>query len=226
MNKARNLFYETQQGRADAPPLVFFPGWAFDGRIAERADLPFSLITPQHFLFPETVAADLHAYLAARKIRQTAVMGWSMGAFLALGFARCYPDMVSRVYLLSVRKSWPVAKIIQLEEDLGRNPREALHRFYRKCFLGLGRQFAWFEESLEPDYARATNLPLLQAGLDYLKDATASSAVTGPELWVFHGRRDVVAPLAEMPSFPNARVEIMEHAGHMPFLCPAFARFF
>ena len=206
------------------PPVVFLPGWGFDGRITELLDRQArSWIYPATMLDPTTLTNDLFAFLNEKAIDRIELKGWSMGGYLALDFARTYPDRVATLELIGTRCQWPAAEIDAIIDELQADPAAFLHTFYRKCFLGQKSVYRAFVKYLQNDYLRHPDLELLLKGLAYLRTAQANPA-PGVTTRIVHGRNDIIAPLAQRADIPEAEVAIVEQGGHLPFLSPTAFR--
>ena len=105
------------------PPVVFLPGWGFDGRITELLDRQArSWIYPATMLDPTTLTNDLFAFLNEKAIDRIELKGWSMGGYLALDFARTYPDRAATLELIGTRCQWPAAEIDAIINELQADP--------------------------------------------------------------------------------------------------------
>ena len=93
MEKKNFAFTKDQQIPIKDCP-VFLPGWGFDGRITELADLPQPFLSATTFLNPGTAGASLASFLDAKGIESIILSGWSMGAYLAMDFALAFPKRV------------------------------------------------------------------------------------------------------------------------------------
>lgn len=202
-------------------PVIFLPGWGFDGRIVNLIRPLPAWIYPLTFIDPATVLADLHDLVRSAKAEKIELVGWSMGAMPALDFARKYPDLLQRLTLVSTRRRWPAAEIARLHSELAADPSGFLAGFYRKCFLGHREAAHEFSERLAADYMNMSpeKIDLLHRGLDYLGTAD-TSPVAGIDTRIIHGARDIIAPLDQMTEFPGAAIEILNRAGHLPFISP------
>ena len=213
-----------QNNQTATPPVVFLPGWGFDGRIAELLEQHArSWIYPATMLDPASMTGDLFDFLNEKGIDRIELKGWSMGGYLALDFARTYPDRVAALELIGMRSHWPAAEIDAIIVELQADPAAFLQTFYRKCFLGHKSAYRSFVKNLQSDYLHNLDLPLLVKGLAYLRTAQWDPAPGIPTRLV-HGRNDIIAPLAQRANIPAATVEIVEYGGHMPFLSPAASR--
>lgn len=200
-------------------PLIFLPGWAFDDALVECFQLFSSraVQVPPGFVDPERLLKKLPALCSACGGRVDLV-GWSMGARLALQFAIEHPSMVHSLTLLALRASWPVDEIAAIRHALDADHERFLCDFYRKCFLGYRRHHALFVRSLQSDYLRQIDPAVLHRGLDYLLASPASQIPPALPVTLIHGGKDVVAPCAEMARLPGATIRVIPRAGHMVLL--------
>jgi malonyl-CoA O-methyltransferase len=204
----------------DGPPVVFLPGWGFDGRIITLADPPRSWIFPDFFLDPDSVPKMLLDHLRRRKIPRVQLVGWSMGGNLALDFARSYPERIAGLHLLSVRRHWPAMEIEAIRAALDADPQSFMSSFYRKCFLGDKARYQLFVKQLQEEYLGALDLSVLHRGLDYLENPRAVVPVSNPvgEVFCLHGGKDIIAPVEEMLLVEGAQRQVYGQAGHTFFL--------
>jgi malonyl-CoA O-methyltransferase len=200
-------------------PVFFLPGWGFAGRIIELTGLPW--IYPEGLLDPISFQQDLLAFLDQRSLGRIRLAGWSMGAHLALDFAREHPDRVEQLYLLAMRRQWPETLLDEIRREFSRDPAGFLAAFYRKCFLGERSHYQRFQIEMEGDWLQDPPLAVLHRGLDYLAQARIIEAPVRTLL--VHGRRDIIVPLAEQAALPAATMEVLQHAGHLLFLAPEFS---
>jgi malonyl-CoA O-methyltransferase len=198
-------------------PVIFLPGWGFDGRIVEFFESAPAWFSTTNFLDPKTLVGDLKQFLDGKKTDQAIVVGWSMGAHLALDFAHAYPEKVASLTLISIRKNWPANEIEAIRNDLLNDMPAFLKNFYRKCFLGYKSAYKKFAATLQRDYLKQTDTNLLVAGLTYLQK-TECRPVEDVPTGLVHGTNDVIVPLDEMMHFPTATRKIIDHAGHLPLL--------
>lgn len=197
-------------------PVFFIPGWGFDGRVLELAP-DLSWLAPLGLIAPTRFADQLHDWLVAQRIAAIDLVGWSLGGYCALDFARRYPEQVASLTLLGVRAQWPAAEIETLAAELTAGPQALLASFYRKCFLGYKAAYQRFVAELEPYYLGLAEPAVLREGLHYLADFTMPERASCETLCC-HGRRDVIAPLGERITLAGAQQLTFEHGGHPLFL--------
>ena len=102
--------------RGDGPPLVLLHGFPLDHHLWDEVvpllDSTFDVITPDLRGFGESTisdpqpsmddyASDIAELLDQLEIAKAAIVGHSMGGYVALAFARLYPDRVSGLGLVS-----------------------------------------------------------------------------------------------------------------------------
>lgn len=201
---------------------IFLPGWGFDGRVLGLVSPRVDAFFPLSFLDPAMAVDSLISLLESHGIERVNLIGWSLGANLAFDFACAYPERVASLSLLAMRQSWPEEVIAGLRHDLLAGGGDFLKGFYRKCFLGHKADYARFAAELQNEYLARTDVDLLLRGLDYLGAWQLPENMPACPTQIWHGRKDIVAPVEEMIAIPNAQVHILEHCGHAVFLDGSF----
>lgn len=177
-------------------------------------------IYPHAPLRPDMQAEELLSFLHKKGIGRIRLIGWSMGALQALDFAGAYPERVAALYLISMRQKWPAEEIDQIRVELRQDIEKCLTLFYRKCFLAHKKAYNQFTSTLQPEYLRDANFDFLNQGLTYLRKSRPRP-ISGVTTYLIHGRNDIIVPLEQMARLGRANIEIVEQAGHLPFLSPA-----
>ncbi len=189
------------------------------GNILHLSYISGPIFYPKTFINPTTIFHEIHEFMEDTKIKKIEILGWSMGAHLALDFAKQYPQHVAKITLISPRRAWPLSEIESIRNFLRIGLDEYLLTFYRKCFLGFSDAFKLFTCQYLNLYLEKINLNLLEMGLDYLKNTIVSPA-PGLSVQLIYGSRDIIIPASEKVYFPAAEIEIVDYTGHMPFLSP------
>jgi len=207
--------------------LVLIPGWGFCSDIFSSLNLSYNYILPKRPMYCD-VSTELYDFLLSKDILKVSILGWSLGAYVALDFQAGYSDMVEAMYVISLRRAFDHEEILSQLKALEADPVAALKQFYRRCFLGQGADYQWFSCTLEKSSIRQWAMPELRKGLMYLKGKTADlSKCAGTQLRIFHGEKDVIAPLDEVPKPPpGVAINVIPGTGHLPFLSSEFERRF
>jgi pimeloyl-ACP methyl ester carboxylesterase len=198
--------------------IVLIPGWATDYRIFKSLDLNFNYIIPEKFSCVE-FNRELLGMLRQNSISRIALLGWSMGGFLASEFASEYPDYVEKLILVSIRKKYPALEIEEMKKALKENPGPVLFKFYKRMFHPNAHG-SYFRKIYLNEFYRET----LIDGLDYLADARLNPAKLKlvKNITMIHGEYDRIAPIHEAleikQSLPDAEFVTVPDAGHVPFL--------
>jgi pimeloyl-[acyl-carrier protein] methyl ester esterase len=217
--------------------MIWLQGWSFPAHLwsAEGLHLDNNL---QHrfedFSRSRSVAELREVALAALFAEKgpARVLGWSLGAMVALELARDYPERVRALYLVGATGSfvappasdlgWPEHTLedmmLRLEED-----RDATLRwFYRQIFTSDERRAGHLRTLLEHAAGAEQSPMALRAGLDYLRTyALDPHRITRP-VYLLHGERDTICPLGAAErlvlGLPGAALTVVEGAGHAPFI--------
>jgi pimeloyl-[acyl-carrier protein] methyl ester esterase len=237
-------------GSGSGPVLVAIHGWSLSGRWLLDA-LPTALLVGRRALAPDlrghgrstdggsftldALAGDVVAALDARGVERAVILGWSLGAQVALAAAPRLRGRVAGLALVSATPrftegdDWPhglpARTLAALARQVERDPARATGRFHDGMFLA--------GELDGPAAARATALragvPLarttaLRAGLEVLGDTdlrATLAAIDVPSL-VVHGEGDPIclpgAGRALAAALTAARLAVLAGAGHAPFL--------
>lgn len=225
------------------PDLALIHGWGFDagvwGEAGRRLAASFTLRAvdlPGHGASPPVAGAlDAWVEALATALPPAHVVGWSLGAQLALALAARHPQRVRSLTLVAATPRfvaggdwpWGVAPeaLAEVEEEVVADPRSALHRFLvlqargdaaardvaralRACLAG---------RSLPRAAALADGLALLRRN-----DLRAEvPAVCAPAV-VIHGAGDSLVPAAAgrwvAAALRSGRYEELPHAAHAPFV--------
>ncbi|GAB2881308.1 pimeloyl-ACP methyl ester esterase BioH [Uliginosibacterium flavum] len=216
--------------------LVLLHGWGYTPKIWDglRAELSnFELCTP--LLLPPcanlaTWADELTASLPDDAI----LIGWSLGAMLAMNLAARHPAKVRGLFLIGAspcfvaHEAWAhgleANTVTAFRAGFRRNPARTQQRFVALQVLGDSQRHALaplLENALADPAEHAT---ALEAGLQILAEADLRSLELPPGLPVLllHGRQDALMPVAAAEYLQShhagARLHIIEDAGHAPLL--------
>ena len=205
--------------------LVMIPGWGFCAGIFSPLNLPYNYIMPNGPVYRD-ISVDLHDFLLKENITEVSILGWSLGALVAMDFHAEYPKMIEALFVISLRRTFYHEEIADQLDALEKEHVRTLKQFYRRCFLGQKADYTWFCRTLEAFCIRQWNKTDLEKGLMYLKDKTVNfSEWKGTNLRIFHGDRDMIVPLDQVPGPPQGvGIEVISQTGHLPFLSPGFEK--
>lgn len=173
----------------------------------------------------EATLDRLLAQLPARFV----VLGWSQGGQLAAALAARAPERVQALVTLAsnpcfvARADWPGLPETELQgmsQGLEREPRATLRRFDALQARGGDRNWLRYLQQCR----REQPLPVLQAGLDWLRELDLRPALARPGIPQLHllGEEDALVPDAVASSLrrllaghPEARVVALANCGHL-----------
>lgn len=229
------------------PPLVLLHGWGMHGglwgalpsRLAQRHRVHV-VDLPGHGHSSGTIAHDLPGMVTAVRgaIASDAavtLVGWSLGAMLAMQWALDAPEGVARLILTGatpkfVRSAdWPHAmdetSLVRFADELAVAYRLTLQRFVSLQLQGSDHARSTLAGMRHCLFARGEpSQDALRTGLAILRTTDLRAVVAGirePAL-VIAGDRDTLTPvgasrwLAE--HLPHATLQVISGAAHVPFL--------
>ncbi|WP_242347081.1 alpha/beta fold hydrolase [Anaeromyxobacter terrae] len=248
LDRAGLTLHCEDEGRG--PALVAVHGWSLSGRWLLDA-LPPALLAGRRAIAPDLrghgrseggapftlaeLADDLVAAFDALVLERAVLLGWSLGAQLALAALPRLRGRVAGLALVSATprftegEGWPhglpARTLAALARHVERDPARAAARFHEGMFLPGELDAA----ALARAAALRTRTPVpspvaLRAGLDVLGEADLRGALAGLDLpvVVIHGEGDPVclpgAGRALAGALPGARLAVVPGAGHAPFL--------
>jgi pimeloyl-[acyl-carrier protein] methyl ester esterase len=226
-------------------PLVMIHGWAMHSGIwqafAEQLAQHCQVICvdlPGHGLSeaiqPFSLENISDSLMQALPVQQFSVLGWSLGATVAIDMAARYPDRVQSLQVLAGNPlfvesvNWPGVKADVLDgfaEQLANDVQQTLVRFLGLQVKGLADAKTLLQQIKTAVQAYpAPSLQALQAGLQILKNNDGRVALQQLQcpVSVLMGDRDSLIPLALADSLkrlqPAIQIHLLENAGHVPFL--------
>ena len=226
-------------------PLVLIHGWAMHTGIwrqfAQQLSQHYHVICldlPGHGLSetiePYTLECISKALIEAVPESSFSVLGWSLGASVALTMARQYPQRVQSLILLAgnpvfvQQDGWAGIDPMLLEDfanSLSLNCSETLLRFLalqvnslpnaKSILIGLKKAM----QECNPPTEK-----VLQSGLDILKQADLRVDLTALKcpVSIIQGDKDTLVPVQASRDMqkiqPASELNIIANAGHVPFL--------
>ena len=231
------------EGPAEAPAALFFHPFplhadvweelllacAAAGLCAAALDAPGFGGTPAlgRPLTMETIAGLGAAALDALGARRAGIVGSSMGGYAAMAFARQFPERVSSMTLIGTKASADLPAAKEKREEQARTALEQGAKAVVDPFVPRLLARATPEAVLrrvESLAARATAQGIADAlrGMALRPDSLPDLARWRVSTLVIAGTEDALMPLADLEAMasavPGARLEVLEGAGHLPYL--------
>ncbi|MDX1512175.1 MAG: alpha/beta fold hydrolase [Gammaproteobacteria bacterium] len=226
--------------------LLALPGFAAGASVFEplktrirsplslvAVDLPFSAVGA---IAPARALTELAAECARSRSGPAVWIGWSLGGLVALRAAHLFPEQVTGVVTIGIgprfvaAPDWPNAladaDFARFEAQLRKDPDKALGRFFAlqthtrngpsPALSRRLRQLALSDRHVAPAVLEQSLAILRRADL-----RTQAAALCCPLMTVL-GEDDALVPSAVCEDLvrlnPDWRVEIIEAAGHAPFV--------
>ena len=194
---------------------VFLVDLRNHGRSPHAAEMDYPLM-----------AADIRQFTEEHSIRQTHVVGHSMGGKVAMQFALDYPNLVDHLAIIDIApKAYPPGHLAIFEALTamrlgGLDSRKEADAMLASSIPQLAvRQFLLKNLHRDRDGFRwKMNLLVLYESYDHLIAAVgADEPFEGPSLFVRGGQSDYIQPTDEAGIrrlFPRATIETVARAGH------------
>ena len=225
--------------------LVLLHGWGSNAQVfrglTRAREKHFNVHAPDLPGYGDTQACTPYTLeriaetLAARAPKRCCVVGWSLGAQVALTWARRAPEQVEKIALIAAtpcfmqRGDWPSATeksvLRQFTQALKRDRTGVLLRFVSLQTLGDVHAAKVAHRLRSVLFSRAVPpVSVLEHGLEILRTTDMRDqlgAIRQPTL-VVHGDHDTVTPAEAgewlAGAMPNARFELLHGAAHAPFV--------
>ena len=226
-------------------PLVMLHGWAMHTGVwrefAEQLAQHWQVICldlPGHgrsqAIVPYSLENIAEALLQAIPAQQFTLLGWSLGASVAMAMAERHPERVQKLIVLAGNphfvqaEGWPGVKPEVLDafiELLKTDVQQTLLRFLALQVNGLAHGKALLQSLKQAIHeCPPPQIETLQAGLDILKNSDFRKFIQNNRLAVslILGDKDTLIPLASGQAMqqlnPNIDLRVLQGAGHAPFL--------
>ncbi len=229
-----------------AAPIVLLHGWAMTPaawaplRAALTPTPSFAPALPGHAGRPAAAGSGVEAWadeLVPALPEAAVLVGWSLGALVALALARRHPARVSRLVLIAgtarfvaaeasadepTEESWPglaADTVATFRSSFQTSPQAILRRFLALQCLGEADRRGT-QEALADALDRPERPAVLAAGLDLLArtDLRRELAHIMQPCLLLHGEHDALMPLGAAQrlarALPNARLQVLGGSGH------------
>ena len=225
--------------RGTGSPLVLLHGYPLDHHLWDEV-VPllqdtFDMILPDlrgfgesstvdSFYAMEDFASDIAALLDHLEIQNAAIVGHSMGGYVALAFARLYPERVSGLGLVSTQV---LADAPDRKEGRYKSAAEVADKGIASVVAAMTSKFtsdAGLQEFARQSMERqqpAAYIGALKAMAERVDSTPLLASLTVPVV-IVHGEADSLIPIDRgreiKSSLPNARLVEISGAGHMPMM--------
>ena len=225
--------------RGTGSPLVLIHGYPLDHHLWDEV-VPllqdtFDLVLPDlrgfgesstidSFYAMEDFASDIAALLDHLEIQKTAIAGHSMGGYVALAFARLYPERVTGLGLVSTQV---LADAPDRKEGRYKSAAEVADKGIASVVETMTPKFSsnpklqkFARESMERQEP-AAYIGALKAMAERVDSTPLLSSLTVPVV-IVHGDADSLIPIDRArevkAALPNAHLVEINGAGHMPMM--------
>lgn len=225
--------------RGNGTPLVLLHGFPLDHHLWDEV-VPllsdtFELIIPDlrgfgnsstvdSFYAMEDFAADVAALLDQLEIQKAAIVGHSMGGYVALAFARLYPERVTGLGLVS---SQALADAPDRKEGRYKSAAEVADKGIASVVAAMTPKFTsnerlqeFAKQSMEKQQP-AAYIGALKAMAERVDSTPLLSSFDFPVV-VVHGDADSLIPIDRArevkAAIPQAHLTEVSGAGHMPMV--------
>lgn len=249
LSRDSNVIHFDDQGAG--PPMVFLHGWSLSGAVwrpqVESLSSRYRCLTmdlrghglsgaPDSGYRLEDLASDVAGLFAHLELSGAAVVGWSLGAVVALA---AYPLLHEKLAGMALVSGTPKFTAIP-EYSCALSPKEprvlglrlkkdftkACEGFFQGMFTREEVSSAEYER-IETEYFREAERPQYHAAVQTLDtlsaaDVRGSLAAIDVPVLLAHGSCDAICPAAASrwmaERIPDAMLKILDRAGHAPML--------
>ena len=228
--------------------IVLIHGWASDGSIWQDTQNYLEQKYPVYMLnLP--MSKNIYSYRDAvieliehKDLYQVMLVGWSMGALIAIQVTHQLPHKVQGLLLVSGTSRFltdsqltltepysggiPAALIVRMKKRLIKNREQTITDFYKLMLSPQEEAQGLAGEIIGSALSRGRTWDLIeaQAGLDFLAEADVRAElkrITCPTLLI-HGEQDEICPIGGAEfiqrQIPCAQLISYPWVGHIPFL--------
>lgn len=218
-----------------ATPLVLLPGWSVDAGAFARLVAPGAVVVSADFAGATSPSAFLSTARAAVAscAAPPVVLGWSLGALVALELASDPEIAVAALQLISATDrftrdgpgdlpGWSARALAQMARAVGDDRDRVLEGFDAAMFCDddrtVGAPARWAPARAVAGWSDDA----LGAGLAYLRDVRIDPARIRLPVSLLHGGSDRITPVVRVErlaaGLDDVTLTVFDGAGHAPFL--------
>ncbi len=234
--------------KGEGEPIIFLHGWGCSKSVWKQqleyfsgTHMVLALDLPGHgesswlaISFKE-MAEDLNGMLEELDFKSVNVVANSLGGFLAIEFAYCYPQKVKRLVMAGCLPKFarcadyphglPIERIKTLGQQLKDNYPSIVHIFFRSLFTAHERQgerYQWLQQ-----FGPKEDVPRQEALQEFLtmleqEDLREIFKEIRIPIQFMNGEEDYICSQQAAEAFHKcllgSRLEIFRRCGHFPFL--------
>jgi|GEM_PF-2203349 len=175
--------------------LLYLPGFATNAELLPKID-NWNIIYFDGFLNTFYDLPPLYDILNEYHLHNIAILGWSLGAKIAVEMANRYPKSVRQLFLLSLNPQFNCEILSAFENGLKSNLEHGLKKFYTETFhpnKDAARKF--IRSDIYKKYLDSLTYHILSEGIKTLgEDTVVKNTALFPSTIIFHGTDDVITP--------------------------------
>jgi len=179
---------------------------------------------------------NIKDFIVKNGLKDICLVGWSLGGMISLKLATELKDKIRHLVLIDTTPRFVQSEDFQCA--ISKNTIEKIHSriktdvnatlewFYKFCFSPNERSRSGFSEILKitGDFVAPVNQDTLLSGLKFLMQTDLRPDLAGIDMpvLIIHGDQDRVCPPDAARfmagNIKNAKLAIIENAGHVPFI--------
>ncbi len=205
--------------------LLILPGWGFHPFVIDPALLNFDLVIPSRpLLNPLFLVNQVNQIIKKNSSKELNMLGWSLGARLALDTVLAAPQLFKKTVLVSLPSPFDKKVIAEKHEQLEKDLNKALKGFYMSVFQDNIKAYKRFKKEQEGLCLSFWTKESLVEGLEILARPLPQGIENIRNLLIIHGTRDTICPIGRLPALSkeNKQKTVILDCGHAPFLIQDF----
>jgi pimeloyl-[acyl-carrier protein] methyl ester esterase len=227
--------------------LVLLPGWGMEPVVWQpfckqfRRHYSFSSVDWREVKTIEGYKEEVLNHIRRLDLSPCALVGWSLGALVALEVTQKHPDLISHLILIggtsrftadpssSYPMGWASRIVERMKQQLIRYPQPTLNHFYTSMFSPGEQKQGYIQQWMNLiEQFRDYEIQAYVLGLDYLlqKDCRNGLEQMSTPLLCIHGEMDSICPIDAAKEIIKrkkgmAKLRSIPDAGHAPLFTAA-----
>lgn len=229
----------------DGEPLLLIHGWGMSGKIWEVIEVELSKYYRLYIVdLPGMgLSEDMEDYSITNIVKQLnievpgriSILGWSLGGLIALKYYKCYPELVTKLFLISTtpcfvnKEGWnngvDDSVLDNFCKQLIQSWEKTLNQFFVIQLLGLDKKKEMMK-FLERKFINNSmpKIHSLRSALQILKDTDLRDSLDSIDVptVIIAGEKDKLTPIGAsiymQTKIKNSTIKILKNSAHIPFL--------